>query len=295
MIRPACTALMLLILSAGASLAAAAPPEDVTQAKITFDGKVRTYLIETPQGSGPKPTIIMLHGRGSTAAAVAKATGLAPLGTQQDFVAVFPNALAHEWNHFPPDPVPDTDAKRYTGVGGPPDDVGFLKALLADLVQRGVTDPKHVYLAGFSNGGFMATRLACEDADAFAAIALISSSMSNLAAANCHPSQPLPILIEKGTADTHVPYAGGQTLDHTFTGLSADQLTDFFTKLDGCSQPADASQIPGPKKKTIDVSTWSKCTSGPVVLYKVNGGIHTVYKVPDPAETLWDFFKDHSR
>ena len=45
--------------------------------------------------------------------------------------------------------------------GGPPNDIGFLKMLVADLVRRGIADAARIYLAGLSNGGFMTLRMFC--------------------------------------------------------------------------------------------------------------------------------------
>jgi len=296
LVRHAWVAALVVAAVGGCSGAATAAPQQTGGGlqTITADGKPRTYLIETPQVSGPAPTVIMLHGLGGAAQGVMKSSGLAGLGGQQGFVAVFPNGINHQWNHFPPDKVPAPFVKR--AKGDVPNDVDFLNALLADLIQRGITDPKRVYLAGFSVGGFMAMRLACLEADKFAAIALISSTMTEPESEGCTPDAPLPAVIIKGTADKTVPYDGGEVMpERTFTVWSADQLTAFFTKLDGCTGAAQASQIPGSGGQTIDVSNWSNCANGPVTLYKVNGGEHAIYKLPPPAKTMWAFFRDHSR
>ena len=288
MIRP------LLVLAAACLFISAADAAVLNHATLNFGGKTRDYLIEVPSAPGPKPLVIALHGIGGTGEAMAEATRLAPLGQQQGFVAVFPDALVHQWNWYRPgETIPAVEGNRFTAIGGPPDDFGFLKALIADLVQRGIADPKRVYLVGFSNGGFMTTRMACDDAGAFAAIALISSSIPTPLDQDCHPAKPLPIVMEKGTADDHVPYNGGYVLDRGFTVISADQLSAFFIALDGCGPAVNRTEQTGVKNVKIDVAAWAECKDGPVTLYKVNGGVHTVYQLPPPAPTLWDFFKTH--
>ena len=270
--------------------------EEITKQTITVGGRQRVYLIDVPPGGGQRPTIVMLHGLGGSGRGVATATHLAPLGEQNGFVTVFPNALVHQWNHFLPGMIPPDKARHYRPVGGTPDDAGFLKALLADLIHRGVTDPKRVYLGGFSAGGFMALRMVCDDSRAFAAVALISSSMPSALGQHCSPAAPIPILMEKGTADGRVPYRGGDVLDHSFTVWSAAEMTGFFTKLDGCGGQPDISHQTGANNVKIDVSDWADCSKGgPVTLYTFNGGIHKVYQKPPPARTLWDFFKPHAR
>ena len=284
----------LLVIAVALSWAGAANAAVVTPDTINFGGHARTYLIEVPPGAGPKPLVIALHGKGGTGQEMAQGTHLAPVGVQDGFVAVFPDALVKQWNWARPGQTPAGEAVKYTSIGGPPDDFGFLKALIDKLVQQGAVDPKRVYIVGFSNGGVMESRMICDDAGGFAAAAIISSGMSVALSQNCHPAKAMPILIEKGTADDHVLYNGGYVLDHSFQTISTDQFVDFFRQLDGCANPPATSQMAGPKKVKIDVSDWEKCKLGPMTFYKFNGGVHTVYQVPRPAPTLWDFFKVHS-
>ncbi len=56
------------------------------------------------------------------------------------------------------------------------DDVGFILALVDELVASYSIDPDRVYLTGFSNGGLLAYRLACES-DRFAAIAPVGATL----------------------------------------------------------------------------------------------------------------------
>jgi polyhydroxybutyrate depolymerase len=69
--------------------------------------------------------------------------------------------------------------------GGAPDDVAFLKALVADFVRRGISHPKQVYLAGTSAGGIMTLRMVCTGDGTFAAIALLAASMPEPTGADC--------------------------------------------------------------------------------------------------------------
>ena len=284
----------LMLAAIAAVWAGAASAAILSPGTISFGGHTRTYLIEVPPGVGPKPLVIGLHGKGGTGQQMAQQTRLAPFGLQNGFVAIFPDALENQWDWARPGQTPAGEVPRYNPVGGPPDDFGFMNALIAKYVQQGIVDPKRVYVVGFSNGGFMASRMVCDDAGAIAATAIISSGMPVALNQSCHPSRPVPILIEKGTADDHVPYNGGYVLDHSFQTIGTDQFVAFFKQLDGCADPAATSQIPGAKKNTIDISDWQKCKAGSVDFYKVNGGVHTVYQVPPPAPTLWNFFKGYS-
>jgi len=88
------------------------------------------------------------------------------------------------------------------------DDVGYVRALLADLATRIAVDPKRVFFTGISNGGAMSHRLACEAADVVAAIASVAGE-NQFALVGCTPSRPVAVLDVHGTSDACWPYAGG--------------------------------------------------------------------------------------
>ena len=279
--------LLLVILSASPLAAAAAP----TPATISVGGVTRNYIVDVPAAPGAKPVIFMLHGLGGTAEAAMHGTQLPLLGEQEGFVSIFPNAVAKRWNHFPLNAVPPSYVQDWQQAGsGIPDDVGFLKALVAELVGRRVADPKRIYIAGFSAGGFMSMRMICENAQLFAAAALISSSMPEPAGAVCQPKLPVPLYALKGTADQNEPYNGGPVLDGTFSVWSAAQLTAFFRKLDGCIGESTPITVQGENPAKESFVQWSHCTDGPVILGTVQGGPHILFPLPPPAKTLWWYF-----
>jgi polyhydroxybutyrate depolymerase len=125
--------------------------------QLPVNGQVRTFLLEQPAGQGRRPTIIMLHFAGGSADAEAQLTGLAQLETQNGFAVVFPEGRGGRWNYFPPGKEPAQLVQAYQPHGGVPDDVAFIKLLIADLIQRGISDPKRIYLAGRSAGAIMPT------------------------------------------------------------------------------------------------------------------------------------------
>src|SRR5262249_1381496 len=79
-----------------------------------------------------------------------------------------------------------------------PADVGYLGGLLDDIAAAWPVDKQRVYIAGDANGGFMAYRLACDRADALAAIVVLAGAAS-LDPAACAPSRPVSVLHLHGT------------------------------------------------------------------------------------------------
>lgn len=98
------------------------------------------------------------------------------------------------------------------------DDVGFVRAMIAELEERLWISSKHIYATGFSNGAQMCYRLACELSDKIAAIAPVGAhdaherrtdgifandpfSLQPGYFDSCHPAQLISILHIHGTAD----------------------------------------------------------------------------------------------
>ena len=290
-------AVLALVLASAAARSARA--ETV---QLVVDGQQRTYLLERPHGREPRPTLIMLHGAGGTAQGLAQWSGLAQSGPRDAFAVVFPQSHAHVWNRFLPGTESPEAIEMFRPFGGPPNDVGFLKALIADLVQRGIADPARIYLAGYSNGGFMTLTMFCLARGQFAGIGLILSSMSERIGDECHPARPVPVLMLNGTADAVVPYRGGVVppLDRsrpapTFVVWSADRVVAFFRRLNGCSEPAQSSAVWNPQPQSIEVEFSGNCAGGPVAFYRVVGGGHQVPAVLNAGQMLLDFFRDKVR
>ena len=269
-----------------ATMALAAEP-----LQINVGGQQRAYLLEHPAAAGPRPTLIMLHGAGGTAAGEA---WLGSVALAQGFAAVLPDGQGRRWNFHPPGKETSVDVEFFRQHGGLPDDVAFLKAIVADLVRRRIADPRRVHLAGFSLGGVMALRMACTHADMFAAIALLVSAMAEVNGADCRPARPLPALILNGTADPLIPYAGGRT-SRGDTLWPAERLVSFFRRLNSCSEPALSSAVWNPQPQAIEVELSARCAGGPVAFYRVVGGGHTIPPVLNGGHMLLDFFRDKVR
>ena len=233
----------------------------------------------------------MLHGGGGRASEEAQLSGLAQLGPREGFVTIFPQATGGLWNFFLTGEETVQYAKFFQNHGGLPDDVAFLKMLAADLVRDGIADPKRIYLAGRSLGGVMVLRLACLDAERFAAIGLLISAMPQVIGSHCHPPKPVPVLMINGTDDRVLPYKGlrGDVMWPT------ERLVAFFGQLNGCEKAAQESVLPGQGRQSVVVERLTGCSGGPVVLYRIVGGGHVVPETLKASRALLDFFRGKVR
>jgi polyhydroxybutyrate depolymerase len=253
--------------------------------QLVVDKSTRTYAIEKPAASGPQPTIVMLGARG-TGAEVARSTKLGTLAVQQGFVAVFPDVPQPNWNFLP--------AKRSFWDffrSAAPDDGLFLKALVSDLVQRGITDRQRIYLAGESGGSVMALRMLCTDASLFAGVALVGPAMPEQTGPECRPSRPVPILLINGTKDEVHPFAGGPIApDKAFSVWPNERLISFLQQVNNHSGPPRTSSLPIKVPNTVAVDRWESCAGTLLTAYRVIDGPHTVPADLNAAQLMINFF-----
>jgi polyhydroxybutyrate depolymerase len=162
----------------------------------------------------------------------------------------------------------------------PADDVGFIRALIAELQRAHHADPKRIYATGISNGGFFSNRLACDLTDKLAAIAAVAATMPETLLPVCKPSAQAGEFWRKWDRTSSSPVVEN----------FADQAHD------GTSVRREA--YAGSKEGTE------------VVVYTIEGGGHTWPGGPqylpafligkashnlDGTRAIWEFFKKHTR
>src|SRR3546814_3263586 len=82
-----------------------------------------------------------------------------------DFIVVYPDGVGRAWNAGSCCAKPMKEKI---------DDVGFVRAVIADVKHRYKIDATRIYGTGFSNGAMLLHRIACDAPDTFAAIAPVS-------------------------------------------------------------------------------------------------------------------------
>jgi polyhydroxybutyrate depolymerase len=113
------------------------------------------------------------------------------------------------------------------------DDAAYLAWVIADVRAHYAIDPSGSSCSGTSNGGFMAHRLACDQAQVVAAIVSIAGG----APRTCAPKEPVAVLEIHGDADEVVPYDGGPVLGftHVTPVAPARETMDAWATRNGCS------------------------------------------------------------
>ncbi len=119
--------------------------------QLAFDGRTRTYSIYAPTTGQSLGLMVVLHGSGQRVDDIITALQVETSADERDLIIAVPAGIDEGWNDEDP-------------PGGElADDVGFIDALVTELKALYPSLPAHkVFAHGFSNGGGLATRLACE-------------------------------------------------------------------------------------------------------------------------------------
>jgi polyhydroxybutyrate depolymerase len=281
-------------------MCAPARPQATDENVLEQDSLRRNYLHYVPSsydGSKTVPLVIALHGRGGDGQGMRELTNLNQLAEQEGFIVVYPDGYEKSWA----DGRGTTPADE-AGIN----DVGFISRLIDRLSSNYKITPEQIYVTGFSNGGYMTHRLACELSEKIAAVALVAANLSENLAAGCAPKRAVPVLQISSTADPLTPYDGGDTQGARV--LSAEASVAYWASKNGCGDPS-SNNLPNTAQDgtLVRVMSYSSCAAD-VQLYTVIGGGHTwpggfqylpertIGKTSqdiDASEVIWKFFAEH--
>jgi polyhydroxybutyrate depolymerase len=232
-------------------------------------------VIVRPNSASSKqhPFILWLHGLGASGSLLRTVLQLDKLAAQYNFAYAAPDGAVDSkqrkfWNAS--NVCCDFDHQRV-------DHVARLSALLESAKAQPDIDPKQLYVIGFSNGGFMAHRLACSGVDlaGFASMAGLGPSPTDA----CKPAHPLRILEVHGANDVVVRPEGGRLFDDlnlpVFPALRV--TVDAWAKRNHCDASAPASKVVDlvpnlPGAETTQLA-YSRCAAS-VELWMIAGAGH---------------------
>ena len=155
------------------------------------------YVPAAYQPGDSWPLVFVLHGFTQTSSAIMGVSGFNAIADTGEFIVAYPNGVGNAWN----------TNSGMTG-GSTADDIGFISALTDTLQALYNIDTTRVFSCGFSAGGYMSHRLACESSRCYAAVASVAGTMSVNAFNACVPSRDISVMQIHGTSDAIVSYNG---------------------------------------------------------------------------------------
>ena len=233
--------------SVAAAQAVPVLPAGSHELQLRHDGRERGFIVHVPKAyraNRPAPLVLALHGGGGSMEVMAqdRLYGLVSQSEASGWIVVFPNGFSRlggklaTWNAGI-----CCGAARERGS----DDVGFLRAVVAEVQRRVAIDPQRIFATGMSNGGMMSYRLACEASDIFRAIAAVAGTDGTT---DCRPGRPVPVFHLHAKDDDRVLFNGGSgsASDTHANFVSVPATVDKWARLNACSGPTQTVlQRPG--------------------------------------------------
>jgi poly(3-hydroxybutyrate) depolymerase len=235
----------------------------------------RKAILELPGGhniSHKLPLVVALHGYTESGSSVS------------DFFDL--KDSVHENGHLllRPDGTISVTGQRFWNAtdaccniwGQEVDDVSWLTVLINEAITYHGADPEGIILVGYSNGGFMAHRMACERG--YMIRSIISLAGATHYDFNDCPNTGYPNVLQiHGTSDSVIYYDGGSILGNNYP--SASQTVFSWANRSGCDlSHTEVNQLdlisPRGENDTIEYEHLN-CNSGNrVSLWEIPNGSH---------------------
>jgi polyhydroxybutyrate depolymerase len=216
---------------------------------LTIDGGARTYTVHIPPGldtSKPAPLVFAFHGGGQSAVAFEGFAHIEPKSDAAGFILVepegtpaLPGLAPGTLDVFNAGNCCELAAQVNTNV----DELDFVRGMIDTITSQVCVDPKRIFATGFSNGGMLAHRLACQLSDKIAAIAAVSGGLGATDYDTtpieqlfpCNPPRQVPVLHIHGTQDACYPFDGGWGPLSLVTFESVPVTVQNWVNRNGCS------------------------------------------------------------
>jgi polyhydroxybutyrate depolymerase len=256
----------------------------VSTHSILVSGAKRLYTRYVPSNLSKLnsvPVVFAFHPWFGTSTDMMVLTLFNSIAEQNNFLVIYPQGIDDSWN---------AGGCCGTAMDQSIDDIAFVRQMLSDLETMVPIDPKRIYATGWSNGGILAYRLACEMSDTFAAIAPVAGVLWY---SPCQPEQPVSVMHVHGMNDKTVPFEGGKSdledlgiVPHGLIVPSVSQGIATWVQLDGCAgSPVEE------KQDVITHISYTSCRAGTTVeLYKIDYQDHLYPQLFPTSKKIWEFF-----
>jgi polyhydroxybutyrate depolymerase len=276
----------------------------LTSRSVTVAGLNRTYLIYLPTAldpTKPVPLVFVAHGYTMSDDAMYAITQYSALADAQGIAVAFPNgqggpnSLGAPWNIGQAVCPAVAGLPQLDATG---DDFAFIEAMKANVSRDQCLDEAHVFLTGFSSGGYFAHNVGCNMPD-IRAVAPHSGGTHDLS--GC-PNKHEPIIIFHGSADGTVPDGCDDPAAPTPKGWSGPASATAWAMHNGCATTTTSTSVTGGTCTYFD-----GCPSDGQVAYCImqgmghcwaggaaDGGIYSCPTYASATQLEWSFFQEYA-
>lgn len=294
----------------GSELQAQEFPSSI-KASLEHQNNLREFTLHIPptyDGLTDVPLVIVLHGGGGNSESVQNFTQMNPVSDTNGFIVAYPQGFGPTQNGG----FSWADGRETSATNMGIDDVGFILKLMDKITSEYQISENKIYVCGFSNGGFMSQKLACELENTFAGVGTLGATIGTEVFNTCATNQSIPMLFVLGDADPFVPYNGGTVTNNPSNIEGVETIANFWKEHNQCQTTKPAIQLPDldvTDNSTVTLFEFTDCDcNASVKLYKINNGGHTWPGVENvnyemiagetnedirASDVLWEFFNEH--
>ncbi|MEO8702959.1 MAG: PHB depolymerase family esterase [Kofleriaceae bacterium] len=273
----------------------------VSDRAATVAGLDRTYRVYLPAGADPTaplPLVIVAHGYTMSGAKMDEITEYAALADSEGIAIAFPDgqggpdSLGAPWN---------VGSGLCPSTGGAPpnapgDDFALLDHIKADVDEDQCIDRDHVFVTGFSMGGYFSHQVGCMRSD-IRAVAPHSGGTHDLA--GCTEAKK-PIIIFHGSADPLIP--AGCADPHAVGVFNVTPSADAWATHNGCTLTTTSRAVQNgtcyhyegcPADAQVELCTFAgmgHCWAGGAA----SAGIYSCPSNEKATQLEWQFFKQYA-
>lgn len=190
----------------------------------------RKYTLQRPSDKASiNHILIALHSENKTSEQFQNTMRLGELALKNNTLIAYPDGLNNGWN--------DIRAKSEDV-----DDIGFLTELVITLQKEYNITKNETSLLGYSNGGFMAQTLVCQNDNLVHSAIFIGANLLNDLAEQCK-SFPTNVIYVLSSKDTIVPYSGGEIdLPNKGSVVSAQDTLINTSQINKCGDKSEEKE-----------------------------------------------------
>ena len=270
---------------------------------IIVNGMEREYRVHLPKGFDPAkpfPLVLAFHMLGGNSRQMEWLSHMNKVADEHGFIVVYPDGYKNSWAD---------GSGLFAADQEKIDDVAFTSELIDEMTDLYNIDGKRVYATGFSNGGFLTHRLACEIPDRLAAVATVGATLPKDVLPECEPVESISVMMINGTDDYSVKWDGSEDF------ASVTETTSKWALLEECSKDAQITDEPDvvDDDTEVNIESYQECLDNVEVrLYIIKGGGHTwpqgnqlvqlgglftgkISQEIDTSQEIWAFFADHPK